>query len=216
MSEYEQIFHKQELYDLYTKGEIVPLEDLYGIEDVGLNVKEMSKKIEFLKEYKKRKRSDIDKEINILENKIDFFKKIVIATLKDKKEKGVDFPGSCKVVSRNNKPNWSISDEEEFVRIIKEAEEEGEKVNGVIEEVISFNIKKKDANKLLDIWEKNGNFEKYFDTEEKPCVNKEPARITVSFKYPEKEEDEEIIDETAIPMKEEEIEEVNNNDFDEI
>jgi hypothetical protein len=212
MAEYEQIFHKQELYDLYSKGEIVALDDLYGIEDIGLNIQEMNKKIEFLKEYKRRKRSDIDKEIEIMENKIDFFKKIVITTLKEKKEKGVDFPGSCKAVSRNNKATWNITNEEEFKKIVKKAKEEGEKVEDSLKETVVIDIVKKNASKLLDIWEKNGNFEKYFEVgeDEKPCVKKEPSKTTVSFRYPEKIEDEDMIDETAIPTKES----VKINEFD--
>ena len=211
MSEYEQIFHKQELYDLYSKGEIVALDDLYGIEDIGLNIQEMNKKIEFLKEYKRRKKSDIDKEIDLMENKIEFFKKIVIATLKEKKEKGVDFPGSCKASSRNNKPTWTITDDKEFIKIVKEAEKEGEKIEDSIKETLVIDIVKKNASKLLDIWEKNGNFEKYFEVgeDEESCVKKEPSKITVSFRYPEIREDE-IIDETSIPMKKE----IEINEFD--
>lgn len=212
VEEYEQIFHKQELYDLYSKGEIVALDDLYGIEDIGLNIQEMNKKIEFLKEYKRRKKSDIDKEIDLMENKIDFFKKIVVVTLKEKKEKGVDFPGSCKAVSRNNKATWKIVDDEEFIKIIKEAEKEGEKTEDSIKEKTTFDIVKKNASKLLDIWEKNGNLEKYFEVgeDEKSCVKKEPSRMTVSFRYPEKREDEDnMIDETEVPTKE-----VHINEFD--
>ena len=204
VEEYEQIFHKQELYDLYSKGEIVALDDLYGIEDIGLNIQEMNKKIEFLKEYKRRKKSDIDKEIEIMENKIDFFKKIVVVTLKEKKEKGVDFPGSCKAVSRNNKATWKIVDDEEFIKIIKEAEKEGEKTEEAIKEKTTFDIVKKNASKLLDIWEKNGNLEKYFEVgeDENSCVKKEPSKTTVSFRYPEKREDEDIIDETEVHINE--------------
>ena len=194
--EYEQIFHKQELYDLYSKGEIVALDDLYGIEDIGLNIQEMNKKIDFLKEYKRRKKSDIDKEITLMESKIDFFKKIVVETLKDKKEKGVDFPGSCKAVSRNNKAAWKVVDDDEFIKIIKEAEKEGEKTEKAIKEKTTFDVVKKNASKLLDIWEKNGNLEKYFEVgeNETPCVKKEPSKITVSFRYPEIFEDDEAID----------------------
>ena len=219
MSEYEQIFHKQEIHDLYTKGEVTPLDDLYGIEGLALVVKDLDKKVEFLKEYKKRKKEDIDKEIKVLENKIEFFKKVVIRTLKDKKEKSVDFPGSCKAISRNQKANWKIIDDEEFIKIIRDAEDQGEKINKAIKEINEYVVRKKEANKLLDIWEKNGNLEKYFDIEKnnkasKVCVSKEPAKTSVSFSYPKEEESDEVIDETIIPVKGVEVEKTDNADFD--
>ncbi len=206
MSDYEQIFHKQELYDMFSKGEVKALEDLYGIEDVVLNSKEIEKKIEFCKGLKRKKTKDINKAINVLENKLSFFKKVVLVTLKENKEKSVDFPGSCRASSRRQQANWTIADEEEFIKVVEKAEEDGVKVDGVIEEVKEYVIKKKFANKLLDTWEKNGNFEKYIllgeDDDGVQCVVREPAKTGVTFTYPKKEEeDNEVVDET-VPVKE--------------
>ncbi len=194
MPEDEQNFQEQE---------IQPLDDLYGIEDIALKSQKINKRIEFLKEYKKRKKLAIDKEIEILENKIEFFKKVVIETFKKEEEKSVDFHGSCSIVSRNQKTNWKITDDDEFIKIIRDAEEEGEKINKAIKEVNEYKIMKKEANKLLDIWEQNGNLEKYFDIEKenkasKVCIEKEPAKTNISFSYPEEENEDEIIEEEII------------------
>ncbi len=204
MSDYEQIFHKQELYDMFSKGEVNPLEDLYGIEDLALTYKEIENKIEFYKGLKKKKVKDINDAINVLENKLVFFKKVVLVTLEDNNEKSVDFPGSCRASSRKVAANWNITDEEEFIRIIEKAEEDGQKVDGVVEEVKEFVIKKKFAKKLLDTWEKNGNFEKYItvdkDDDVNQCVEKVPPKKGVTFTFVKKEKDDEVIDET-IPIK---------------
>ncbi len=183
-----------------SEQEIQPLDDLYEIEDIALKSKKITKRIEFLKEYKKRKKLTIDKEIEILENKIEFFKKIIIETFKKEEEKSVDFPGSCSIVSRNQKSNWKITDDDEFIKIIRDAEDKGEKINKAIKEVNEYKIMKKEANKLLDIWEQNGNLEKYFDIEKdnkasKTCIEKEPAKTNISFSYPEEDEENEIIEE---------------------
>lgn len=202
MSDYEQIFHKQELYDMFSKGEVNPLDDLYGIEDLALTTREIENKIEFYKGLKRKKTKDINDAINVLENKLSFFKKVVLVTLEDNNEKSVDFPGSCRASSRRIAANWNITDEEEFIKIMEKAEEDGEKIDGVVEEVKESVIKKKFAKKLLDTWVKNGNFEKYIDAgESAPCVEKVPARKGVTFTFPKKEkENDEVIDET-IPVK---------------
>lgn len=203
MSDYEQIFHKQELYDMFSKGEVNPLEDLYGIEDLALTYREVENKIEFYKGLKRKRVKDINDAINVLENKLVFFKRVVLVTLEDNNEKSVDFPGSCRASSRKVAANWSITDEEEFIRIMDRAEGDGEKVDGVVEEVKEFIIKKKFAKKLLDTWEKNGNFEKYIavDEDASPCVEKVPPKKGVTFTFVKKEEEnDEVIDET-IPVK---------------
>jgi len=202
MSEYEQIFHKQELYEMFSKGEVKPLDDLYGIEDLALSAKELKKQLEWLKGYKSKKAEDIAKKVQVLQSKLDFFKKVVLTTLQEYNEKSVDFPGSCKVSSRNQKAKWNIVDEDEFIEVIEKAEADGVKVDGVLEEVKETVVKKKPADTLLDVWEKNGNLEKYFGSnqDDTACVKKEFPKKTVSFTYPKSEEDNEVVDET-IPVK---------------
>ena len=200
MSDYEQIFHKQELYDMLASGDPTSLGDLYSIEDVALSIQKFQGEVDFLKGYKKKRQQEIDAKINSLTSKIDFFKKVVIATLKDQKEKSVDFPGSCKVVSRNQSPSWEITDEEEFIKVISQAEESGENVDGVVEEVVEHVIRKKPAKKLLDNWEKNGNLDKFFPEGSTPCVGRTAAKTSVSFTFPKEEDDDGSIDET-VPSK---------------
>lgn len=210
MSEYEQIFHKQELYEMFVKGEVKPLDDLYGIEDLALSTQEIKKEIEWLKGYKSKKIEDISRKTQILQNKLEFFKKLILSTLQEYNEKSVDFPGSCKVTSRNQKAKWNIVDEEEFIGIIEKAEEDGEKVDGVVEEVKEYKVRKKPAEVLLDTWEKNGNFEKYFGSDGNGdiCVSKDSPKKTVSFTYPKSVDETGSVDETVsvtdvpVPSKE--------------
>lgn len=210
MSEYEQIFHKQEMYDMYSKGEVQPLEDLYEIETLALTAKQLNEQIEFYKGLKKKKKTDIDAAIEVLKNKLEFFKKVIIATLKDKKEKGADFPGSCSVSSRKNPARWEIIDDEEFIEILQRAKKDGEKLEGAIVEETKQKIVKKEVSKLLNVWLKNGTFEKYFNDDS--CVKKEFSKMGVTFTYPkELDEDNEVVDET-IPVKENEN--IGTEDFD--
>ena len=202
MSDYEQIFHKQELYDMLAHGEVKSLDDLYSIEDVALSIQKLQSEIDFLKGYKKKKQQDIDSKINSLSSKIDFFKRVVIQTLKEHKEKSVDFPGTCKVVTRNQSSSWGIVDEEGFIKAIEQAEEDGETVDGVVEEVVERVIRKKPAKKLLDTWNKNGNLEKYFPDDGPKSIERTPPKTTVSFSFSKKEDEEGPIDET-VPSKEE-------------
>jgi hypothetical protein len=203
MSDYEQIFHKQELYDMLSSGEPKPLGDLYSIEDVALNIKKIQEEVDFLKGYKKKRQQEIDAKINSLNSKVEFFRKVVVQTLQEYREKSVDFPGSCKVVTRKQSSSWSIVDEEEFINTISKAEEDGEDVDGVVEEVIEKVVRKKPAKVLLDMWEKNGNFEKYFPEEPSSCVKKIPSSVNVSFSFPKEEDDDNDFIEESIPLKSE-------------
>jgi hypothetical protein len=55
--QYENIFQKQELHDMYVSGEAVALDDLYLLEDVALTVANLDKEIYFYKDYKKKKKA---------------------------------------------------------------------------------------------------------------------------------------------------------------
>ena len=152
----------------------------------------------------------IEQEIKKYEARDELIRKVIIATLKDKKEKGADFPGSCSVSSRNNPARWNILDEEEFIGILQKAKEDGEKLEGAIVEETKQKIVKKEVSKLLNVWLKNGTFEKYFNDDS--CVKKESSKMGVTFTYPkELDEDNEVVDET-IPVKENEN--IGTEDFD--
>ena len=200
--EYESVFRRKELHDMYSDGEVKSLDDVYLIEDTALTVQELTKKIEFYKDYKKKRAADIADEIKIIQNKIEFFKGIIIATLKENKQKSVKFPGSCTVSSRNQKPKWQVDDEEEFILVLQAAQEEGEDVDDVLEVVTQYNVKKTPAAKLLAIWESSGKLEGFLKKarEGADVVSKTLAKTTVALSFVEKEEDEEI-EEMVIPVK---------------
>ena len=203
MSEYENVFRRKELSEMYAAGEIKPFDDLYYVEDAALTIKNLTKKVNFYKDYKKRKAQDIDDEIKVLENQVDFFKSVIVSTLKHNGEKSVKFPGSCNISSRNQKAKWTINDEEEFINVLQEAKKAGEDVDDVLEKVVQFNVRKREADKLLDIWEGNGKLEEFLKKAKKgsgDVVKKESPTTTVALKFFEQEEEEEPED-VAVPVK---------------
>ena len=183
----EVIFNKEQLDEVENKAEIQPLDDMYMIEDVVMRVKELKKKIDFYRDYKKKKVSDIDKEITNLIDRVSFFKKVVLKTLEENKEKSVSFPGSCKVVSRKPKDRWVIIDEESFIEMLKDENE----IDNVAEKLIQYKLIKKEVDKLLNTWEKSGKIE------ESDCVEKEKTDTTISITYLEEEKIEESVNRDA-------------------
>jgi hypothetical protein len=217
MLEYENVFRRKELNDMYAMGEVKPLDDLMLIEDVALTMGEISKQISFYKEYKNKKKKDVDDAIKVLQNKTEFYKSIIISTLSHNKEKSVKFPGSCAVSSRNVAAKWSINDDEEFIIVLQEAQKAGEDVDDVLEAVTQYNIKKKEANKLLMTWEKSGKLEGFLKKAKKgigDVVVKNPSRPTIAIRYEEVEEDTKEVEEITIPMKKSDKDYDNLEDFD--
>jgi hypothetical protein len=206
MSEYENVFKLKEIHDIYAAGEVKPLDDLYLVEDIALTIGDMNKKISFYKDYKKKRKQDIDDEIKVLENKIDFFKAVIVSTLKKSKEKSIKFPGSCAVSARNQKEKWTVTDENEFVTMLLEAKKSGEDVSDALEEVMQYNIRKREANKLLNIWEQSGKLDGFFEKAKKSVndvIKKEPQKTTVSIKYEEDTENEveDSVNDVVVPKK---------------
>ena len=222
--EFENVFKRKELYEMYSSGEAQHLDDIMDLEDVGLTVGELEKKISFYKEFKKKKRQDIDNEIKVAENKIMFFKTVILSTLKHYKEKGADFPGSCKIGSRNNKGVWVINDEAELIKILQEVRKESEEedkalIDKVLKSKTEYSVAKKEANVLLSAWKESGKLDELLDECEKDpddIVKKGEPNTSVSVKIIEPEEDEkdEVFD-IAVPKKNSDIEE-NLEDFDSI
>ena len=143
------IFNKDKLYELEAARVVKPLEDLYLLEDAAMNIKEIDKKINFYKDYKNKKNEDIDREIDSLKDKNAFYRSIMVATLDDKNEKSVSFPGSCKISKRKSPDRWIIADEEAFREAIKWDPEEDK----ILQEVTQYLIPKKEVCKILNIWE---------------------------------------------------------------
>jgi hypothetical protein len=201
--EFESVFRRKELHDMYSDGEVKSLDDVYLIEDTALAVQELIQKLDFYKGYKKKRVQDIADEMKVIQNKIEFFKSIIIATLKENKQKSVKFPGSCTVSSRNQKPKWQIDDEEEFITVLQEAQKAGEDVDDVLEVVTQYNVKKTPAAKLLAIWESSGKLEGFLKKarDGADVVSKTLAKTTVALSFVDKEEDDEEIEEMVIPVK---------------
>jgi len=205
MSEYENVFRRKELHDMFAAGDVKPLDDVYLIEDTALSVQELNKKLDFYKEYKQKRKQAIDDEMKVIKNKIEFFKGVIIATLKENKQKSIKFPGSCQVSARNQKPKWQIDDEEEFISVLQEAQKAGEDVDDVLEVVTQYNVKKVEAAKLLAIWESSGKLEEFLkkakDGKGDNVVSKTPAKTTVAMKFDDEDEEDEEIADMVIPMK---------------
>lgn len=195
---------RKEIMEMIEKDEIRPAKDLYEIEGLAILAQEYIQKQEFYKEYKKRKIADIDNEIKKMEVKEDFVKKVISATLKEQGQKGVHFPGTCKISTRKNKPKWVINDEEKFRKMVEEAFNSGENVAGVIKEVTTSKIVKTEADNLLNAWESNGKLDALRDSSDDThfFATKEEGAISVILKYEDREEDEEDI-KISIPKKDE-------------
>jgi len=203
MSEYESVFRRKELHDMFAAGDVKPLDDVYLIEDTALTIQELTQKLDFYKGYKEKRKQDINDEMKVVKNKIDFLKGIIISTLKENKKKGIKFPGSCTVSSRNQKPRWKIDDEEEFITVLQEAQKAGENVDDVLEEVTQYNVKKVEAAKLLTIWESSGKLEGFLKKakDSKEVISKTPPTTTVSLSFVKKEEEDPDVEEMIIPVK---------------
>ena len=216
-SEYTNVFRRKELHDIYASGEVKPLDDLYLLEDVAMTIKELEKKKDFYKGYKKRKSQDITDEIKVLDNKVQFYKSLMVSTLEKNKEKSVKFPGSCVISSRNQKAKWVVNDEEEFIAVLQAAQKAGEDVDDVLEEVTQFNVRKREAGKLLDIWEQSGKLDDFLKKAKNgsgDIVKKDPKKTTVSIKFLEEEVEDECDNEKDVPVPVKDGDGSNLDDYD--
>ena len=130
----------------------------------------------------------------------------MVSTLEKNKEKSVKFPGSCNISARNQKAKWVINDDEEFIAVLQAAQKAGEDVDDVLEKVTQFNVRKREASKLLEIWESSGKLDGFLKKAKKgsgDIVSKDPKKVTVSIKFLDDEDevndDSEV--EVSIPAK---------------
>jgi len=149
------------------------LTDKYEVEGVLLALQQMNRKVEFLKELKRRRVSSIDAQIQAEEASMATLEDAIKACMKRNKEKTLDFPGVGKVGVRETKGTWTIIDEEGLRRHLESLG----KFNEVSEE--SWKFKKKDLNKLLDELQQNNNTSTF--------VEKEPAKTSLSVSFPKEE-----------------------------
>jgi len=188
---------KKELRDRCLENDVKPCDDLFDIEEIAFIIKDLTHKVDIQKDYKKKKNQAINDEIEVLKNKIDYFKKVIVATLVKHGEKNLNLPDACKVNLRNPKAKWVIDDEEALINYLIEQEE----IDNCAEKVEGWKITKKEADKILNDWEKSENLP--------PSVHKELGEMGVSISFVEKEE-EEVVEEvnTTVPIKEEDYDEL--------
>lgn len=186
MADEQDVMNTQVIYAQLESGQAEALDDLTDVESTALEIKKLEQSIAFFKEYKQKRMESISAEIAKCDAKIVFFKQIIIETLKNKGQKSVKFPGSCSAGTRKTPANYKINDEEEFIRLVREAEAAGENVEGVIEVVTQTNIIKTEANKLLKAWDSSGKLEEV--TSRGPAgvadvIEKIPERVGLTLKF---------------------------------
>lgn len=183
----DEIYRRNEIDEIFSLGEVRPLEELYSIEDLALMIKELDHKVDIQKGYKKSRMEAINNEIKSLENKKDFLKKVIVSTLNAHGEKGITFPQSCKINTRKGRDKWVIDDKDALIELF---EEKGE-IDNVAQLKQEWKINKKDADKVFEDWEKS---------EELPdCVYREKGEESVSISYLEKINDD--VPEVDAPSK---------------
>jgi len=149
------------------------LQDKYEIENVLLVLQNMAKKIEFLKELKKRRVAAIDEQIQKEESDAEKLEEAVKTCMQRNKDKTLDFPGVGKVQVRSSKGTWTIVDDEglrDHLQALGKFDEVSE---------TSWKFKKKDLNKLLDQLQENNNTS--------PFVQREQDRTSLSVSFPKEE-----------------------------
>lgn len=200
---------RKEVAQMYEDGEAKHISDVCELESIALLYKELSDKEEFYKKLKKKREEDINSEIKKVSNKMDFLKSIILKTLQHHKEKSLKFPGVCNISSRKGRMKWSILDEEKFIKLVEQAIKEGEAGAGdVLKVVTNVDVVKKEADALLDSWDKNGKLKNIIDSlpeGEEICVIQEETKQSVAIKFeenidiPEEPEDFEV----SVPKKSE-------------
>lgn len=211
-NKYSPILNKSVIKAVSEMNEAQPLEDLQQIEELVIYIKKMEDRIEFLKDYKKKKNNAINDAIKTINNNIDSYKAVVRETMKDKSNMNtIHFPGMGKITLKKNKDKWSLTDEEAVIEYFKKNHPESKVVKEQVKEIID----KKELNKNLNAMEKNGEIDKIKDSVEKE--KKEPSVvISLEDEYDDKDRDVEDLDSIKVPSKEEtknsENEEENDND----
>lgn len=194
----------ENIYKAMQAGEIRPLADLHDVEATLELIRQIDKKVDFLKELKKKRVSQIEQEVSKLSERQEFLKEIVIKTLQASKEKSVKFPGIGSASQRSSKGKWEIVDEETLIETLKK---EGE------DDLVTYTpkINKKELNKLLDQWkliDKLPGGVKYVEGE---------VGLTLKFdKDGEASDDLPSVDSLPVPKKPQAEESVSEEDFDQL
>ena len=188
---------KAELRERCAANDVKPLDDLYDIEYTAMTIKDLTHKIDIQKGYKKSKTQAINDEMKALQNRIDYLKKVIVSTLQKHGEKNLTLPDACKVSLRKGTAKWIIDDEEALIDTLIETKE----IENCATKLEGWKLVKKDANKILNDWEKSESLPS--------SVHKELGDTGVSISFIEKEEPEtgKAMDMT-VPVKDEDYDEL--------
>lgn len=187
---------KKELRERCETNDIKPLEDLYDVEDVAFIIKDLTHKIDIQKAYKKKRTEAINDEIKKLESRIDYCKRVIVATLEKHDEKTLNLPDACKINLRKSKPKWVINNEESLIDTLVETQE----INNCAQRIEKWKLVKKDVDKVLNDWEKSESLP--------DSVHKKIGETGVSIAFAEKKEEDIEEDVTTVPIKEEDYDEL--------
>ena len=143
MNELQELLEKLK-FTLSEMDDQDSLEDIFEVEGVLLIIKDISDKIEFYKNLKKKRNNDIDDTIAHLDRKQDRLRSIIFNTIKTKSnKKTVNFPSVGKVSIKKTKTSWEIIDEKTLLDFLKQNND----IEGVAE--IKTKVKKRELNEKL-------------------------------------------------------------------
>ena len=114
--------NEYELFKRIDENEITTVDDLCLLEDLSIQLKQLNDKIDFYKEYKKKKSATITEAINKVSGRVDKIKTIILESLKVHGQKSINFPGSCQIKTVSPRKTWAIKDQDEMIKFLKEKE----------------------------------------------------------------------------------------------
>jgi len=114
-----------DLYDDLNYDDIATtVQDGLDIEKIIASIRRAREEIEFLKELKKRRVEPINVKITKLEDNEEKLRDFILEMMPTlfPKKNSVDFPGVGKISKRKTKGKWVVTDEESFLKVLKEYE----------------------------------------------------------------------------------------------
>jgi hypothetical protein len=128
------------------------LNSVFEIEDALVMVRDLSRKIEFLKGLKKHRADQIDAEISETNRRVDNLRTIILKTMvkHEPDQKTLQFPSIGKVTRRVGKDDWKFDDEEAMKKFFEK--------KGVKDDVIKVkeSLDARAAKSVIDHFAKNG------------------------------------------------------------
>lgn len=162
---------KDALNEALRSEEVKPLDDLDDLESFLYVIKDLEYQIDRLMGLRRKRTEAIDDAILKTNTRITFLKEVIFITLDKFKEKRISFPGIGSVGKRKVTPRYDVLDQGKLLKLLSE---EGE-YDKIVEEKTEDVVKKKELNKLLEIWDKNKKLPKFIDK----IVQKHP--LTLKF-----------------------------------